>query len=324
MRVTSFIAFCLLAPPAWAEDIALGLPIACTFGTNCWIQQYADHDPTAAARDYRCGEATYDGHDGTDIRIRDTAATADVIASAEGRVKALRDGVADQLVKSAGDREQLKNRECGNGVVINHAGGWQTQYCHLRKGSVTVKVGDKVAAGAKLGEVGYSGMAAFPHVHLTVRHNGETRDPFGGRPNGETSCGAAEEKLWNRAAAEVLAYHEGDILDAAFHATPLELLDLETANYARENPVPSWPAMVAIVWAINLRAGDTITVTLKGPGGISAQNTVTLDHSKAQYMMFAGKKKPDQGWPAGTYSGSGTISRSGQVRLHREWQANIN
>ena len=37
---------------------------------------------------------TYDGHDGTDIRIRDTAATADVIAAAAGTVKGLRNGIS--------------------------------------------------------------------------------------------------------------------------------------------------------------------------------------------------------------------------------------
>ena len=40
------------------------------------------------------------------------------------------------------------------------------------------KPGDPVTAGQRLGGVGYSGMAAFPHVHLSVRRNGVAVDPF--------------------------------------------------------------------------------------------------------------------------------------------------
>jgi murein DD-endopeptidase MepM/ murein hydrolase activator NlpD len=38
------------------------------------------------------------------------------------------------------------NREYGNGVVIRHIDGFETQYCHLAKGSITVKSGDLVTA----------------------------------------------------------------------------------------------------------------------------------------------------------------------------------
>ena len=33
-------------------------------------------------------------------------------------------------------------RNCGNGVTLDHGDGWQTQYCHMRRGSVAVKVAD--------------------------------------------------------------------------------------------------------------------------------------------------------------------------------------
>jgi hypothetical protein len=37
---------------------------------------------------------------------------------------------------------------------------------HLQKGSITVKVGDKVKAGMVLGQVGNSGWTAQPHLHI--------------------------------------------------------------------------------------------------------------------------------------------------------------
>ncbi len=81
----------------------------------------------------------------------------DVLASASGRVVRMRDGVPDGAFgKSA--REAVRDIECGNGVVIEHPGGWETQYCHMANGSLAVKPGDDVAQGRRLGRIGLSGL----------------------------------------------------------------------------------------------------------------------------------------------------------------------
>lgn len=57
-----------------------------------------DHDPSSGASDMRCGPLTYDGHTGIDLAIRDPLAEPigmNVIASAAGTIKALRDGIPD-------------------------------------------------------------------------------------------------------------------------------------------------------------------------------------------------------------------------------------
>ena len=79
--------------------------------------------------------------------------------------------------RKAGSRTTSRDRNCGNGVVIRHADGWETQYCHLRRGSVQVAEGDRVEAGEPLGLVGMSGEANFPHVHLSVRRDGDRHRP---------------------------------------------------------------------------------------------------------------------------------------------------
>jgi murein DD-endopeptidase MepM/ murein hydrolase activator NlpD len=48
-------------------------------------------------------------------------------------------------------------------------------YCHLLAASVTS--GQQVAAGDVIGEVGASGMATGPHLHLEVQVNGRAIDP---------------------------------------------------------------------------------------------------------------------------------------------------
>src|SRR3954469_21370580 len=129
---------CILAAPE------LGLPIACDIGSSCIVQNYVDRDAGPAARDYRCGFLTYDGHKGTDVRVSDRARYKDgvaVLAAAPGRVRAVRDGMADG--------ERVAGREAGNSVVIQHGDGWETQYAHLRRGSVAVRAGDRVEAGGR-------------------------------------------------------------------------------------------------------------------------------------------------------------------------------
>jgi len=80
------------------------------------------------ARDYACGGRTYDGHDGTDIRIPNLEIQkkgVEVVAAASGRVARVRDGVDDISVRTIG-KAAIIGKECGNGAVIEHENGWQT------------------------------------------------------------------------------------------------------------------------------------------------------------------------------------------------------
>ncbi len=56
----------------------------------------------------------------------------------------------------------------GNIVVIAHENGEFSSYTHLKRGSIRVKVGDRVKAGARLGDVGQSGNSLKPHLHFDV------------------------------------------------------------------------------------------------------------------------------------------------------------
>ena len=62
--------------------------------------------------------------------------------------------------------------------MIAHDQGWETQYCHLKQGSISVNAADTVQVGDVLGKIGLSGWTQFPHVYISVRHNGTRIDPF--------------------------------------------------------------------------------------------------------------------------------------------------
>ena len=65
----------------------------------------------------------------------------------------------------------------GNLVVIDHGGGWRTAYGHLDR--ITVKKGDVVKTGERIGIAGQSGDAKRPELHFEIRKNGKRIDPAG-------------------------------------------------------------------------------------------------------------------------------------------------
>ncbi len=67
--------------------------------------------------------------------------------------------------------EVLKNihQIGGNYVVLDHGNGEFSFLAHLKFGSVSVKAGDEVRRGQKIGEVGASGDSIFPHLHYQLQ-----------------------------------------------------------------------------------------------------------------------------------------------------------
>jgi murein DD-endopeptidase MepM/ murein hydrolase activator NlpD len=56
----------------------------------------------------------------------------------------------------------------GNYIVIEHPGGEFSSYLHLKEGSVRVKVGDQVARGDHIAEVGNTGDSYGAHLHFQI------------------------------------------------------------------------------------------------------------------------------------------------------------
>jgi murein DD-endopeptidase MepM/ murein hydrolase activator NlpD len=303
----------LFAAPALALELAL--PVACSLGTDCWVQQYADHDAGAGSADYACGVASYNGHDGTDIRVLHTGVDVAVLAAATGRVKAVRDGVVDRLVKTEADLAAVAKTECGNGVVITHEDGWETQYCHMRKGSVAVKAGDVVAPGERLGLIGYSGEAAFPHVHVTVRKNGKLVDPFSA--DDMTDCKAADRSLWSASAQKALAYQASELLLLQWANTAFSEEDFDSGKFPALEALPNETALVANSMAINLYKGDIVSLTVTVPGQEPVASRVVLKRNRALQRLFAGKKRNGD-WPRGRYMARFEVVRGDVVVVSRE------
>jgi peptidoglycan hydrolase-like protein with peptidoglycan-binding domain len=65
----------------------------------------------------------------------------------------------------------------GNLVVIDHRLGFQSWYAHLS--SVSVRPGQRVSGGTRIGAVGSTGHSTGPHLHFEVRLRGTPIDPSG-------------------------------------------------------------------------------------------------------------------------------------------------
>lgn len=95
----------------------------------------------------------------------------DVLAAGDGAVVQVRNDILDFGVGENPPRELLESDGdvfAGNLVVIDHGGGEYSLTCHMKPGSVPLRVGDRVSAGQLLGRVGNSGHSQIPHIHFNL------------------------------------------------------------------------------------------------------------------------------------------------------------
>jgi hypothetical protein len=208
-------------------------------------------------------------------------------------------------------------KACGNGVVIAHRDGWQTQYCHMARGSIRVVPGETVTAGQPIGRIGVSGNTQFPHLHLTLRHNATVIDPFAHQAT-PGRCGSGQS-LWRGAGANV-TYLARAVLNAGFASGPVSMDKVEGGGFDQP-PARDASVLVAFVRAIGLRRGDIQHLSLAAPDRtiLADHAAPPLDRNKAQSLVFAGKRRQSASWAAGTYDAHYTVSRDGAVVLERQF-----
>ena len=93
------------------------------------------------------------------------------IANSKGTKISAAAGGTVELVK-------YSNTSYGNQVLINHGNGFKTRYAHLD--TISVKEGDKVSKGGKIGTMGNTGNVrgvTGVHLHFEIIDNGTCVDP---------------------------------------------------------------------------------------------------------------------------------------------------
>ena len=262
--------------------------------------------------DPACYSRTYDAHKGTDFGILDAQAMkkgVHVIAPLAGTVKRVRDGDAD-LWSTPAELEKIKaeRKECGNAIMLDHGDGVETIYCHLKKGSITIKAGQKVKMGDKLAEVGLSGLTEFPHLHFGILKDKAIIDPFTGQDNNGT-CAKRVKSLWH---SDInLQYQPVTIQSTGFSNITPELSKIERNASSPETIAVNSDSFTfwTVLWGV--REDDKITLEITDPNGrIFAENDITQDRTRAQQFYFIGKKTDKKKLKEGVYTGVIKIKRT--------------
>jgi hypothetical protein len=314
MRHAALIAALLLpAAPIAAGELQLEFPLDCLVGETCHIQHLVDRDPGPGVQDYSCGTLSYDGHKGVDIALptlADMHRGVDVLAAAGGVVSGWRDGVADIVPISS-----TQGRECGNGVVLRHDDGWETQYCHMKRGSIQVQNGDRIEPGDILGQVGLSGKTEFPHLHLSVRRDGKVIDPFAPASLGHCRAdgGAARDAMWETN----IAYLPGGLLDAGFAVGIPTYDDVKAGRAAQSGLAANASGLVIYGYGFAGHKDDALEMRITGPSGVILSQTITLEKDQAQFFRATGKRLTTTRWPAGHYNGTVVMRRGSDVLSER-------
>jgi len=288
---------------------SLSLPLDCGGAIACTVQRYVDRQAGPEARDYRCGDLVGDAHKGTDFRLDDLRQMQKgvrVRAAAAGVVAGRRDDFPEHRIEDF-DPARVKGRECGNGVVLDHGGGWTTQYCHLRRYSIPVVKGQRVNAGEALGLIGLSGETTFPHVHFSLRHQGRIVDPFSGVVvDDQAECGQTGLSLWTEAARKALPYRASGVIRAGFAGAVPTAGQIRAGDHAGATLPAGIAKLVFWVRIYGLQAGDIEEFVIDAPGGkrLLAHRGKPLAEGKIIWFSYVGKPLKSASWPRGGYRGS--------------------
>jgi murein DD-endopeptidase MepM/ murein hydrolase activator NlpD len=305
------IIMCLIdMTSAWSAEPVLGWPADCSLGKDCWIAQYVDHDSAPSSQDFTCGHLTYDKHDGIDIALKDRNTMnrdIHVVAAADGKVGRMRDGMEDHFgtPEDIAAVKEMK-KECGNLVSLVHDGGWITEYCHMKKGSITVRDGQYVHKGDVLGSVGQSGMAQFAHVHFAVRHKNQTVDPFAGE--GFSGCGGTVKPMWEKP----VSYEPIVLYAAGFSDTEPDFGKLALDASSPSSLPGSTEKLLFWFLFYGAEPGDKIHLSIiDSSGQVYVQNEFLHEKRQARVYRMLGKRTAGAPLKAGTYTGQATVTRAG-------------
>lgn len=90
------------------------------------------------------------------------------------------DGIVLTVVNDQPDREPgvlYKENPLGNHVILSHENGEFSFFAHIKQHSISVREGDRVTIGQRIGECGNSGHSSEPHLHYHLQN---TSIPFRG------------------------------------------------------------------------------------------------------------------------------------------------
>jgi len=296
-------------PPKFA------FPVDCTLDKDCWTVNYVDVDSHPKSdRDFTCSGKTYEGHKGTDFAVRSRIEMnqgVDVLAARDGKVLRMRDG-EDDTQKTEEEYQSIRdqNKDCGNGVILDHGNGLQTYYCHLKQNSISVKIGDEIKQGDPIAQIGQSGFSEFPHLHFTIIWEGGQVDPFTGYLK-DDGCGKFKNNMWQ----DNLEYEPYTIFDGGFSNAVPDFQEIAKGQIHPKTLSANGKAFVYWAGFYHAAIGDKITLKIIDPkGDVLNERVHVLEKSrKRPSYYYTGRKLKGRTMPKGTYTGQITYEKKGHA-----------
>ena len=111
-------------------------------------------------------------HPGIDIVPTDGSGQADIGSNWSGTISSVKADVPDS-------ETGLSATGTGNHVYIQTDDGYTVKFFHMKAGSIptSIKEGERVEPGQKIGEMGTTGRSTGAHLHYQIEENGEPIDP---------------------------------------------------------------------------------------------------------------------------------------------------
>lgn len=328
IKQLAVFALLILLPYNAQAEFELLFPVDCKLGEDCLTVSYVDVDPSENYADFTCTNKSYDGHKGVDFALQSRLTMKEgvnVLAAADGKILRNRNSETDSIKKE--DEYQAirkSNKDCGNGVLMEHADGYQTFYCHLKQNSILVKPGDTVKAGDPIGQVGQSGFSEFPHLHFTVFKDKKHIDPFT-QEKIDSGCGKAFKSLWKD---KSIQYEPFALYDGGFTTEIPDFSELRKQEYAHPSFIEQTPENF-IYWVgfYYAKKGDNLRMEIKTPSGqlLESRDIVLEKNRKRPTYYYIGKKMRGRTLPPGTYQGITTFTRlqNGAVRHKKTYTHTI-
>lgn len=302
MRQILFIAVLVIMWPLASLAVDFHIPLKCDYGKDCFIEYYFDHEEAPDKFiDYRCGNLSKDGQISTIFKLLNHSQMkkgVDVLAVDDGIIRYARSNVMDIDVKLIG-QESIHGKECGNGIVIEHPRQYFTQYCHLKQGSIQVKVGEKVKRDQTIGQVGLSGNTSFPHLQLTTLKEGIPVDPFTGEdPLTEKSyvqCNSLDTyPLWDRKTELALDYIKTALLSSGFTSRVPHATGAREGKFSKKRIKENAKFLVFWVDILGIEKDDTLELEIFGPDGKKVTTkSKAFETNRRHYFEFLGKRNEE-------------------------------
>lgn len=305
-------------------------PVDCQIGENCWIYNYVDMGQgDEKGTDIGCNSRTYEGHKGTDIALlnaKEIDKNIPVLAAASGKILRFRDGEPDRIADDDEmERVKKERKECGNAILIDHGEGLITIYCHLKKGSISVKKGQDIKAGDKIAAIGLSGLTEFPHLHFGIIEDGKVLDPFSGLSNDNT-CSKTGSPLWNKA---VEATYEPLIINQIGFSDKIPKLRALDRGTLMPSKTLTRDAKRFVFWFnyYGAKKGDMIDIEVLDPNLKEfVTRNIVQPKDRARQFYYTGQRMTEtDALLPGAYSAKITIKRDNDNGTQDEWieKANI-